>query len=359
MNNKISARQLYFFLACVAPVGKLIIMPSQLVYYAKNDLLYPALVNFLLQAAVIFCVLLLAKRGMNFYELLENTFGRIAAKILVCIFSVFLLYAAVLPLLEQKFFVQAVFYDTLPSILAFAPFFVFCTYLCCKPLGSYGRTWDILGPVAIIGYLGILVLSLSTAEYDTLLPIGAAGASGFFRGTASIMSWFYDSAILLMLLGKFDYKKGMAWKGALFYLAGGLAVLFFLATFYAIFAETAINQLFAFTKTSMYFSGVTVLGRIDYMFIYLLALVMAFYVSLPVQAAVDGAVQAFGRVKYLATVLSAIVNSGYLLMIILLDFRFGEVMRVINHALFWIFPVFCIAVPLLCLLLRRKRREVS
>ena len=359
MNNKISTRQLFFFLACVAPVGKLIIMPSQLVYYAKNDLLFPALINFVLQAAVIFCVLLLAKRGMNFFELLSNTFGRIAATILICIFSVFLLYAAVLPLQEQKFFVQGVFYDTLPSILAFAPFFVFCAYLCCKPLGSYGRTWDILGPIAVVGYLGIIILSVGSAKFGALLPVGAAGGKGFISGSTSIMSWFYDSAILLMLLGKFDYKKGMAWKGALLYLAGGLAVLFFLATFYAIFAETAINQLFAFTKTSMYFSGITVLGRIDYLFIYALARVMAFYVSLPVQAAIDGAVQAFGRKKYLATILSIVINSGYLLMMVLLDYRFGEVMHVTNHTLFWIFPVFCIALPPLCLLLRRERRELS
>ncbi len=89
--NKISSRQLYFFLACVAPVGKLVILPSRLAFYSRNDLLIPAAVNFLIQAAVIFCVLLLAKRNVNLYELLANTFGKVIGKILILLFSACLL----------------------------------------------------------------------------------------------------------------------------------------------------------------------------------------------------------------------------------------------------------------------------
>ena len=145
---KISARQLYFFLGCIAPLGKLVVLPSELMTHAKNDLLFPALVCFAVQAAVIFCVLLLAKRNLSLFEMLENTFGRVIATIIIGIFSLFLFYAALLPIMEQKLFVQNEFYDTLPSLLVFSPFFLFSVYVCSKPLGSYGRTWDILGPMA-------------------------------------------------------------------------------------------------------------------------------------------------------------------------------------------------------------------
>ena len=37
--TKISSRQLLFFLAVIAPLGKMIIMPAQLVVFSKNDLL--------------------------------------------------------------------------------------------------------------------------------------------------------------------------------------------------------------------------------------------------------------------------------------------------------------------------------
>ena len=357
--NKISARQLYFFLACVAPVGKLVLLPAQLVKYAGNDLLLPALTNYAVQTAAVFCLLLLVKSGLNFYELLENTFGKIAAKILACLFSLFLLLAALLPLLEQKAFVQSVFYDTLPSLVAFAPFFVFSAFVCSKPLGSYGRTWDILGPLAVFGLAGVLILSVGSADYASLLPVGASGGTGFLRGTAAIFSWFIDTALLIPFLGKIEYRKGIAWKAALCYAAGGAAVLFFLATFYGVFAETSINQLFAFTKTSKFFSGITVLGRIDYLFIFSLALVMAFYLTLPLQGSVDCVVQAFGQHRYMPTLLSLFVNAIFFTLSVVLDFLLGDILTFFAEVLFWIFPVFCVLLPPLCLLLRRKNRALS
>lgn len=355
--NKISERQLYFFLACVAPVGKIVILPTELALYSKNDLLIPMLAHYLVQAAVVFCALLLAKRGMGFYELLENTFGGIAAKILVTVFSLFLFYAALLPVLEQKIFVQGVFYDTLPSLVSFTPFFVFAAYLMSKPLASFGRVWDLLAPLAIFGLLGVLVLSFGSADYGAVFPVGASGIGGILRGTATATSWFFDGAVLLALLGKFEYKKGMAWKGAVCYLAGGAAVLFFLATFYGIFQETALNQLFAFSKTSKYFSGITVLGRIDYLFIFALSMAMAFYCILPAQAGIDCLLQAYGKPRYLPTVLGVLLAACYFTISHLLDYRFGDVLGAISGTVFWIFPIFTVLIPPLCLLLRRSRRD--
>ncbi len=355
--NRISSRQLYFFLACVAPVGKLVVLPARLASCSGNDLLLPAAFHIALQTAVIFCVLLIAKRGKDLFGLLSGTFGRAAASVLVPLFSAFLLYAGILPVLEQQIFVQGVFYDTLPSLTAFTPFFLFSAYLCSKPLAGCGRTWDILGPIAAAGLAGIFVLSVANADFGAMLPAGASGAKGILGGTAYTFGWFYDSAVLLMLLGKFDYQKGMAWKGALFYLLGGAAVLFFLAVFYGIFEETAINQLFAFTKTSKYFSGITVLGRVDYLFIFALSLVMAFYVALPLQAGIDGVLQTFGRRKYLPTLLAAGVNALFFVFTVLFDFRFVRVMDFITKTAFWVFPLFTVLIPLLCLPLGRNRRE--
>lgn len=357
--NKISARQLYFFLACVAPVGKLVVMPARLSEYVGNDLLLPTLLHYLLQSAAIFCVLLLAKREASLFELLKHSLGKVLAAIIVLLLSVFLCFAALLPLLEQKLFVQGTFYDTIPSFIAFSPFFLISIYLCSKPLGSSGRVWDIIAPIAALGLLGILVFSVTTAKYGAILPVGGSGARKLLKGAAYSFSWFFDSTILLLFLGKIEYRKGMAWKGALFYLLGGLAVLFFLATFYGIFEETAINQLFAFTNTSKFFSGITVLGRVDFIFIYALALVMIFYCTLPLHAGVEAVLQVFGRKKYLPTLLSIGVNLIMFFLLLYFDFKFGEAMDLFSQKGFWIYPVFALGIPPLFLLLRRKRNERS
>ena len=349
--NRISKRQLLFFLACVAPVGKLALLPARLADKAGGDLLFPALLQFLLQAGAIFCVLLLAKRGMSFFELLKN------ACVLITVYALFLLFAALLPLLEQKLLVQTVFYDTLPSLVAFSPFFLFAVYLVSKPLASFGRMWDILAPLAAFGLAGILVLSVGSADFSALAPVGAAGGKGFFEGTMSAFAWFCDAALLLPLLGKFRYEKGLAWKGTLAYLGGGAAVLFFYAVFYGIFREIAPAQLFAFTATSKYFSGVSTLGRIDYLFIFALSLVMSFWAALPLQEAADCVLEAYGRPRGLPTLLGVGLSALYFVLSVVLDFRFTEALDVITGELVWIFPVFCLLVPLLLLLTRRRRRE--
>ncbi len=317
--NRISSRQIYFYLAAVAPVGKLLLLPTQLAHYSKNDLLFPALTNFALQALAIFFVLLLSRSNKSFYDLLQNTFGKIAAKILICIFALFLFFAALMPIQEHKIFVQTTLYDTLPSLISFSPFFLFSAYLCAKPLFSCGRMCDFLAPVFLTSIAGILLLSAAKADFGALAPVGGAGATGYFGGTAYTLCWFYDSAVLLSLMGYFRYEKGMAWKGALCYLAGGAIVILSLAVFYGVYAETAVFQQFPIAKISKYFSGITVLGRIDYLFLFLLTLVNCYYCALPLQAGVDCLNRAFGRNRVLPVVASLCINLIFFILTIFLD----------------------------------------
>ena len=357
--NKISTRQLLFFLAAIAPVGKIILLPTYLAHYAKNDLLFPAAMNFLLQGAVIFLVLLLAKNNKSFYELVSSKLGHVAAKIILSIFALFFFFAAIMPLLEQKLCVQSVFFDTLPTSLTASCFYLFSAYMCAKPLASFSRTWDILAPLSLAAFVGIIIFSLKSVDFGALSPALQSGGKGIFQGFAYSMSWFLDSAILLSFLGKIDYKKGLPWKGLLCYLAGAVAVLFFLALFYGVFQETAINQQFAFSKISRYFSGVESLGRIDYLFIFGLALVMAFYVALPLQACVDFIRQAFGsrEKRFLPEILSIVVNAAAFVLTYLFDYHFKSLNDFISVKLFWIFPVFCLLLPALALVLTIRRRH--
>lgn len=354
--DKISQRQLFFFLACVAPVGKIVLLPAQLVYASGNDLLFPAVANFLLQAGAIALVMLVARAGKTLPELLCNTFGKIAGNAVMVLLSLFFFYAALFPIIEQKLFVQSVFYDTLPSLLVFAPYFVLSAYLCAKPASGMGRISDMLGPISVIAFAGILAMSVPSADFSALLPAGAAGAKGFFGGTVSAMSWFFDAAIVLSFVGKFEYRKGMVWKAPLCYLAGGAAVLLFLAVFYGIFSDIALRQTFAFAKIAKYFSALTVLGRIDYVFICLFALVMAFYTVLPLQAGTQALRTAFGN-KGSPALYSVAVNAVFFALTVFLNDYFASVQDTITRTLFWIFPAFSCILPALALLLRRNPRE--
>ncbi|MBO5046247.1 MAG: GerAB/ArcD/ProY family transporter [Clostridia bacterium] len=354
--SKISPRQLLFFLAFVAPVGKIVLMPSQLVFYAKNDLLFPALIHYALQTGVVFLVMLLSRRNQTLFEMLRATFGDVGGKICCAILGLFFFFSALLPVLEQKLLVQSVFYDTLPSLLSFLPFFLFSAYLLSKPLSAYGRTWDLLMPVTLVGFLGLMIFSVGEADFLALLPVGASGASGIFRATTSSSSWFFDGALLLTFIGKFKYEKGLAWKSALCYFLGGCAVLFFLAVFYASFSDSAIFQTFAFAKISKYFSGITVLGRIDYLFIFLLSLTMAFYTVIPMRACVSCFRETFSH-RGVPALYACTVSAVMLLLSVLFTSSFGTVRDAITGPLFWIFPLFSGLLPCACFLLRRSHEK--
>lgn len=355
MSNKISVRQLCFFLAFVAPVGKIVLLPSRLVHFAKNDLLLPAALQFALQAGIVFLVVLLSRKGETLYELLRNAFGKVVASILFVLFACFFLFAALYPVQEQKLLVQSVFYDTLPSLFVFAPFFVLSAYLCAKPLFVCGRTWDALAPLSAVAFAGLMILSAGEADFGALQPAGAS-APAILKAFAYTSNWFCDSAFLLLLTGRLEYRKGMAWKALLSYLAGALAVLFFLAVYYGIFSDIAVRQSFAFAKISKYFSAVSVLGRVDYLFIYLLGLVMTFYCIVPLQASATCLREAFGE-RGKPALYSVAVNAAVLLVVIFTDLRFLSFQETVTVKLFWIFPLFTVLVPLLCLFLGRSRRE--
>ena len=338
---KLSSRQILFFLTAIAPLGKMVLLPALLASVAKNDLLFPVLAQILVQAALVFCVLLLSRRERTLYQLIENTAGGVFAKIFIIIFSAFLLFASFLPIVEQKIMVRSIFYDTIPAYLVFTPFFLFSAYLACRPLSALGRMWDILAPLSVIGLAGILLLAAGSTDFGSLAPVGVTGVQGFVSGTALTCSWFYDAALLLPLIGRFRYTKGLAWKGALCYLAGGGVLLLFLAVFYGVFGEIAVIQSLGFARISGFFSAMTVLGRIDYVFIYALAFVMTFYVILPVQEAVGCISESFSSPKALAPLLSAGCNLALLAAIYGFHFRTSAIVSVMTKSLFWIFPAPC------------------
>lgn len=358
---KPSSRQICFFLAAVAPVGKLVLMPAQLAAGAGNDLLFPVLAQLVLQAALIFGVLLLARRDCTVFALVRRAAGDVAARIFAVLLAAFLLFFAFLPVVEQKITVRSIFYDTIPAHLVFAPFFLFSAYLSARALGSLGRVWDILAPLSAVGMAGVLLLSVGNADFGALAPFGAAGTGGFVDGIRRTCCWFCDSALLLAMIGHFPYQKGLAWKGTLCYLGGGLVLLFFLAVFYGVFGEIAVLQTPAFARVSAFFSAATVLGRIDYLFIFALAFVMTFYVVLPVQEAVGTLAEAFGGASLLPTLLSVGCNTLLFAAVSLLDLSSSQTISAITGTLFWIFPLFSAALPLVLLALfgRRQREKIS
>ena len=318
--DKIKLRQICFLFAAVMPVTKMIIYPATVSYYAKNDLLLSAALNLLLMGAVLALVVFLSYRtDMTFFDLLQNTFGRVAARVIYGIFALFFALSALLPLMEQKGFVTQIFYENIPSVIAFAPFFGVSFFACVKGFKTIGRAADIALPVFAACFAVIILLALPEADFSALLPVGGGG-EGIFRGSLYGLNWYTECLYPLFFLGHFKREKGAWRKVGLSFLLGGAALLLFLGTFYGIFADIAVQQQNAIAQISKYTTAFTSLGRIDLLFIFALAL---------------------------------------LVFIVFFKYSYLELQTFFTQSLWYVFAFFAYVLPAAALLLRKEARKTG
>ena len=141
---KINTRQICFIMLAYTAAAKLLLYPTILSQLCGRDLLFPAALSFLTEGIVIWSVAYLCSRtDKTFYGLLQNTLGTVVARIIYGLFALFFLMSALVPVFEQKQYVHNIFYDTVPSIGIFLPFFVFAAYAASKKLINIGRCADV------------------------------------------------------------------------------------------------------------------------------------------------------------------------------------------------------------------------
>ena len=355
--DKIKLRQICFLFAAVMPVTKMIIYPATVSYYAKNDLLLSAALNLLLMGAVLALVVFLSYRtDMTFFDLLQNTFGRVAARVIYGIFALFFALSALLPLMEQKGFVTQIFYENIPSVIAFAPFFGVSFFACVKGFKTIGRAADIALPVFATCFAVIILLALPEADFSALLPVGGGG-EGIFRGSLYGLNWYTECLYPLFFLGHFKREKGAWRKVGLSFLLGGAALLLFLGTFYGIFADIAVQQQNAIAQISKYTTAFTSLGRIDLLFIFALALVLVFALCIPAQLCVHCICKALGGIGPLLP--AAALNLLLLVFIVFFKYSYLELQTFFTQSLWYVFAFFAYVLPAAALLLRKETRKTG
>ena len=220
--NKIKLRQICFLLMGMMPITKLLLYPAILPYYSQNDVLLSAAINFILQGIVIGFVLWLSKRtNCTFLQLLQNTFGNIAAYIIYVLFILFLLLSSFSIISEQKVFVIHTLYENIPSYLNFLPFFIVSFFACTKGIRSIGRVADLAMPIFMFAFFALIGLSLFNINLSALLPIGG-GKLGIFRGSLISSNWYTDCLYPLLFLGHFQYEKKSFLKVGISYGIGAI-----------------------------------------------------------------------------------------------------------------------------------------
>ncbi len=282
MKLELKSRQVCLFIIAFFPVVKIFTAPSVLSSFASNDLWISTIIILVIDFIGLLAIIYAYKHTKSdLFTLLENTMGKLGARAVFILYFIFFFLKAIVPINEQKDYVELTLYTLMPSKLYFLPFFAVALYLCCKRLRILGRASDVLFGFTVVGLIVLISLSIPNADYLAILPIGVNGFKGIIKASYSALNWFCDLPYLLFFMGNFDLKKGDGIKIIISFLISLIMIVFFMITFYSVFTSIAFRQRFALTEISKYTAVINNIGRFDYLGIVLILVSNIFALSLP------------------------------------------------------------------------------
>ena len=352
-NDVVYGRQIALAAAFLLPASKLLEAPSILAKYAGGDLILPALMHFLLQAGVLAVLVFLSSRSeKTIFQRLEEVLGK-GVIVVYLLYALYFLFAAILPLLDMEKYVYAVFFDTSPTSFSFVFFFPLSAFICVKGIKSLGRAADICLFLFPLSIWALMAMTFSEVDFTRLLPLfdGKLGATMYaFKRTTP---HFSDAILLLPLLGNYRYQKRDGWKIMTGYGVGALLSLFFLAVFFGVYGALAPREHYAFAKIAQYFPALSVIGRADLLFVYLLSVVLLIFTCMPLLYATELFCRSFHITEKVLP--SAVLHVGLFFLIFYCNKYYNGFYAVIGGRLPFLFWIFADIAPLLLLFLPTKQ----
>lgn len=279
----LKTRQICMFFVAFLPISKLFMMPSVLSSFSKNDMWISALMLSLLDIFTLLCIILLSeKTGKTFFDLINELFGIVGGKIIFFLYALYFFAKSILPIMEQKNYIEQTLYEIAPSPLFFLPFFFLAFFICTKKLRIIGRVSDVMFFFSILGVIILFALSIKNAEIDAIFPIARTSGKNLFSGSYHGSSWFNDCIYLLFFIGHFKHRKNDGKKIFLFYSLSIIIVIAFCILFYCIFSYVADRQVVALSQLSEYHSVINHSGRFDNIGIILILFSASFSMAFPI-----------------------------------------------------------------------------
>ena len=356
MQYQLKTRQICLFFAAFLPVTKIFMLPSIFAKFAENDMWISCLCNIFLDLAALSALIFACRKAdTDFFGLIKLNFGKVGSKIILSLYVLYFFVKAILPINEQKDYIEITFYETLPNILTFIPFFIISFYISIKKIRVVGRCADVLWATTALGLFLLIGLSMSNADIQALLPLGVRGAKAISAGSYSALSWYGDGVYLMFLIGQFSYKKHDGIKIFLTYLLASLTILLFMILFYCIFTSTAHRQIFSLTEISKYSSVIINIGRFDYIGILLILFSSVFAMSMPLFFATVILSEITGFKKPWISAL--IINGGMFVFMMLFSEFFSTVQYYIQNYAGILFILLGNVFPLFIPLLKTEKKK--
>ena len=314
MTKPLKTRQICFFYIALLPVIKMFTLPSILAGITGEDLWLSALVNSFIDVIVI-AVLYFTLKDFDgdFFTVIERRFGKSFAKTVMVFYLLFFLLKTVLPMNEEKDYVELTLYMTSPTLMTFMSVFIAVIYISATKLRVLGRVADGVFVIACLGYIFMFALAFQNTDVGAILPIGAHGIKNIFHGAYSSASWFNDGAYFLFFTGEYVKGKKDGLKIILSACVSALIVVAFTIVFYGTFTSVAFRENFALTEISKYTTAINNMERFDYLPIFALLFTSVFSLALPFFFAAELLARLFPVKRIIAAILASLPSIALLI----------------------------------------------
>jgi len=118
MQYQLKTRQVCLFIIAFLPITKFFTLPSIIAKSSNEDLWLSALISLAFDLiTIVFLSIICYRSKVNFFTILEERFGENLSKVIVFLYFIFFMLKAIMPLNEQKDYVENTLYILMPTLL--------------------------------------------------------------------------------------------------------------------------------------------------------------------------------------------------------------------------------------------------
>ena len=270
MKNQVKVSQIALILMLIVSGGKYMSLPQTLSQQVGRD---AWIVTLILLVADLLCLTMLVwairlnKGKLSLNQTLNLCVGKVVAKVILLIFSTFMvvrlvtLYSGAYELFVATFGIRT---NWAGFALPLAVFVCFCLSKGMQPLA---RTNQLLSAIIVVSLIAILVLPSREANLSQLLPMGQSGAGNIVSCALKNGFWFSDYVFLYFVLDSITVKKRTFLPILTFFGIGAILTVFMYVLFTSLFGNMAQFTDLAMSKVSQFVVTSAINGRIDWLFV--------------------------------------------------------------------------------------------
>lgn len=278
MTRQISDRQAAIMLALSIVSLKLLILPALLSRYTIKYSYVSVVCGLMIDFVFMLIVIAIMKKfpHATFSELIERAFGKITRYVLNFILSLYFLFKGILIVKETHNYFNETLFENINWWFFIIPMLVLMFFMILKDLKTISRSIEFFFWLIVAGIVLTIAVPIKTVDFSNLLPLFSRDMLGVFDSLFYCNFSFGDYFVLLMMLGRVDFKSSSTKKILWHVVITNFFVIAFYVIFVAMFGNISVNQTLAISDIPLHSNITSAIGRLDWIIIIIWSITLIF-----------------------------------------------------------------------------------